>query len=119
MLTLIDSSPPGGFCGRIHSGGIFVLWPQRKLEEMEKLEMERVNGGMVLGHIPEVPRDRLVERRLSRMAGMTMGEFRRTCSGVNLQCLACGKVLRSPRRKLCDDACRRVFMERLREMGLA
>ena len=86
---------------------------------MEKREQERADGERVVGHIPEVPRDRAVERRLSRLAGMTMGEFRRTCSGVNLQCLACGTVLRSPRRKFCDDACREIFMERLRKMGLA
>ena len=67
----------------------------------------------------EVPRDREAEKALAGMAGLSLTEFRRICRGIDLQCLACGRVIHAPRRKLCDEQCRKVFMERLKRMGAA
>ena len=69
--------------------------------------------------ILEVPRDREAEKALAGMAGLSLTQFRRICRGTDLQCLACGKILHFPPRKLCDEQCRKVFMERLKRMGAA
>ena len=67
----------------------------------------------------EVPRDREAEKALAGMAGLSLTQFRRICRGIDLQCLACGRVIHAPRRKLCDEQCRKIFMERLKRMGAA
>ena len=67
----------------------------------------------------EVPRDRDAEKALAGMAGLSLTQFRRICRGTDLQCLACGQVIHAPRRKLCDEQCRKIFMERLQRMGAA
>ena len=67
----------------------------------------------------EVPRDREAEKALAGMAGLSLTQFRRICRGTDLQCLACGRVIHAPRRKLCDEQCRKIFMERLKRMGAA
>ena len=67
----------------------------------------------------EVPRDREAEKALAGMAGLSLTQFRRICRGTDLQCLACGQVIHAPRRKLCDEQCRKIFMERLQRMGAA
>ena len=48
----------------------------------------------------EVPRDREAEKALAGMAGLSLTQFRRICCGIDLQCLACGKILHSPPRML-------------------
>ena len=65
---------------------------------------------------PEVPRNRKAEKELADMAGLSLSQFRRICRGTDLQCLACGKIIHSPRRKLCDERCRKIFMERLQKI---
>ena len=67
----------------------------------------------------EVPRDREAEKALAGMAGLSLTQFRRICRGTDLQCLARGQVIHAPRRKLCDEQCRKIFMERLQRMGAA
>ena len=67
----------------------------------------------------EVPRDREAEKALAGMAGLSLTQFRRICRGTDLQCLACGRVIHAPRRKLCDEQCRKVFMERLSKIEAA
>ena len=67
----------------------------------------------------EVPRDREAEKALAGMAGLSLTQFRRICRGTDLQCLACGQVIHARRRKLCDEQCRKIFMERLKRMEAA
>ena len=70
-------------------------------------------------YAPEVPRDREAEKALAGMAGLSLTQFRRICRGIDLQCLACGQVIHAPRRKLCDEQCRKIFMERLSKIESA
>ena len=80
----------------------------------------RENHSSTSSHrVLEVPRDREAEKALAGMAGLLLTQFRRICRGIDLQCLACGKILHSPPRKLCDEQCRKTFMERLQRMGAA